>query len=212
MKYEIVHRESSLPLVISFQGLRTALLNTSRELPYLYYNLFTQSNFQLNYIFFKDESQCYFHGEYENIVTIIEDYISKHSPSKVITIGQSAGGFNAILIGESILADTVISIAPQIDLDWYSFGIGKREHPRLFNLQNKFKLPQTNLSKLQPFQTTVEYWRPLYGEFDNYHFRKLNLPDSNLIVREFESGHNIGNTIGKDKFKQLIIDSVLSYI
>lgn len=211
MKYEIVHLENRLPLVIVFQGLRTGVLRTGGNLPYLYYNMLTTSNLRLNYIFFKDETQQYFHQEHLNVEDIIRSYVSDHNPSKIISIGQSAGGFSAILISKNLQIDSVISIAPQTNLDWYSFGTGKREHPRLYNLQGKFELPETDLHKLQPFGCPVEYWRPLYGEFDNYHFDNIDKTDKNLTIREFPSSHNIGNTIGKENFKKLILDSLIKH-
>jgi len=211
MKHKIVHIDSKFPLLVIFQGLRTHVLLTSGELPYLYYNMLTTSDLKLNYIFFKDETQQYFHQEHKNVESIIRRYVNKHNPPRIVSIGQSAGGFNAILISKNLHIDSVISIAPQTNLDWYSFGAGKREHPRLNNLQNKFELPETDLRNLQPFNCPVEYWRPLFGEFDNYHFNNIDKADKNLSIREFSSSHNIGNTIGKENFKRLIIDSIIKH-
>ena len=150
----------------------------------------------------------YIYGLYNKITNIINQYVALHNIKKVITIGQSAGGFASLLVGELIKADKIITISPQINLKYYNSGTPAKEHIRLFNLQNQFDIPETNLGNLQPFKCQVEYWRPTIGNFDNYHFDFIDSLDPNLNLINFKSGHNIGNTIGKDKFKQLILNSI----
>lgn len=206
-QYEIVHNDSNFPLVVSFQGMSDAVYPKKKDsLPYLYYNMFTKSKKKNNYIFFKDDEQSYYNGDYDKIQTIIKDYISEYNPPHTYFIGQSAGGFTAILVGELIGVDKVISIAPQINLDWYEKENVAKKYPRI---SESTEIPCRNLGDLQPFKSKVEYWRPALGKFDNYHFDFIDVNDTNLTIITFEkASHNIGRCIGKDKFKNLIMKSI----
>lgn len=209
MNYKIIQNDPNYNLVISFQGMSGGVFPHSKEkLPYLYYNLFLQSKLKNNYIFFKDNNQCYYHTFYNDIIKIIQEYVSLHKPKKITTIGQSAGGFASLLVGEMIKANKIITISPQINLEWYSFGSQSKQHKRLFNLQGNYDIPHTNLGELHPLQCPVEYWYPNKEEFDRYHFSFMDKTDPNLKVITFNTGHNIGAGIGKELFKNQILKTI----
>lgn len=206
-QYEIVHNDSNFPLVVSFQGMSDAVYPEKKDsLPYLYYNMLTKSKKKNNYIFFKDDEQAYYNGDYDKIQTIIKDYISEYNPPHTYFIGQSAGGFAAILFGELIGVDKVISIAPQINLEWYE---SENMVERYSRISESTEIPCRNLGDLQPFKSKVEYWRPTRDKFDNYHFGFIDTDDANLTIVTFQDAkHNIGKSIGIGKFKNLIMKSI----
>lgn len=69
--------------------------------------------------------------------TLLYQYISQCSPSKIIVCGNSAGGTAAITIGNMIGADYIISIAPQ---------------GRLFDVEWERQLPYSQFTQLCPWR------------------------------------------------------------
>lgn len=209
MDYVIEHRNDNYDLLIVFQGFDSQLFGkNSKELPHLFYNSLTTSTLPLNFIFFKDISQTYFNGMHEAALQVITDYQALHPRAQTFTLGKSAGGFNAILMGQAIKADKILAICPQTDLAYYDSGKGQQQHPRLKALQGSFDLPCTNLAELQPFKYLVDYWYPP-SELDTWHFNRLDQHDKNLKVTTFVHGHNIANSIGKENFLNKVFDFLL---
>lgn len=210
-EHKIVHNGDDYPLVLIFQGMDDMVFRKGEKLrntlPYLYYNLLSESNLKLNYIFFKDNAQSYYDGDYDNIENTISTYIKKHKPPYVTSVGQSAGGFAALLIGirNPTSINRVLTVAPQINLSYYDSGNPLVKHPRITKTKH---IPHRNLGELQPFPIKVEYWLPTQGDFDRYHFSFIDETDPNLQVVRFQAGHNIAVGIGKNKFKEKLLIAI----
>ena len=116
-----IKKNESYPVLITFQGFsRSVLLNNKNLLPFYMLNSLTATQLDINIIFVKDIEQCWYltgyngnssHNDfYTDIKKIINDNFKK---SKIITIGQSAGGFGALLFGTLLNADKIITFVPQ---------------------------------------------------------------------------------------------------
>ena len=116
-----IKKNESNPVLITFQGFsRSVLINNKNSLPFYMLNSLTESQLNINIIFVRDIEQCWYltgyNGEsthndfYIDIRKIINDNFKK---SRIITIGQSAGGFGALLFGTLLNADKIITFVPQ---------------------------------------------------------------------------------------------------
>jgi hypothetical protein len=116
-----IKKNESFPVLITFQGFSSSLLpKTKSLLPFFMLNSLTDAQLDINIIFVKDVEQCWYltgyngkssHNDfYTDIKKIINDNFKK---SKIITIGQSSGGFGALLFGNLLNADKIITFVPQ---------------------------------------------------------------------------------------------------
>jgi len=116
-----IKTNESFPVLITFQGFsKSVLLNNKFSLPFFMLNSLTETQLDINIIFVRDIEQCWYltgyngknsHNDfYTDIKKIINDNFKK---SKIITIGQSAGGFGALLFGTLLNADKIITFVPQ---------------------------------------------------------------------------------------------------
>lgn len=112
-----------LPVVVSFafvgwQGLpEYDFVNRLKRIEEL-------SQRQLNKIFLKDNSNSWYHGgvkglgsSIDEVARSLEILIQSMSPSQVICIGQSMGGYAAMVLGIRLQADTIISFGSLSCLD-----------------------------------------------------------------------------------------------
>ena len=106
-------KKKGLPLIISFAGLGDQF-NFGNTL----------SAFQANVIYLRDlNHNWYLNGlpgvgnSVNAMVALFQEKIKEYEPSRVVTLGVSAGGFGAILFGCLLKADSVIAFSPQTFMD-----------------------------------------------------------------------------------------------
>jgi len=102
-------KEKGLPLIISFAGLGDQF-NFGNTL----------IAFHANVIYLRDlNHNWYLNGlpavgsSVDEMLALFKQKINEYEPSRVITMGASAGGFGAILFGCLLKADSVIAFSPQ---------------------------------------------------------------------------------------------------
>lgn len=105
-------------LLITFAGISGAI----GLYPFEFFKI--TKSFNVDKIFIRDLNQSWYHKGLKDISTSIEEtahflktIIKKQHYSKVVCLGNSMGGYAAIVIGELIEADVVLSFAPQTFLD-----------------------------------------------------------------------------------------------
>lgn len=143
-EFELRTIEKGKPLVIFFQGFSSVMPECSLSLPWLrpvfsgkklaerlseacpVSTLHVRDSLQLWYMagpLTCVEPRQGFHqlAGLDAWCVYLHNYISQCSPSKIITCGTSAGGTAAIIFGNLIGADRIVSVAPQgrlYDLEW----------------------------------------------------------------------------------------------
>jgi len=209
-KHKIIHNNSKYPLIISFQGIDAGIYPEKKDdLSYLFYNLFTSSDLEYNYIFFKDIEQEIYGGCYDIIVNIIKEYISQYNPPTTYVMGQSVGGFTAIIVSEmlfniSVFVHKTIAFAPLTNTEWFQ----SYSDPWPLKINN-IDIPCKKISELQPFNSSVQYWYPIFSKLDMWMIEYINESDVNLeIIKIKVDKHNIWGTIGKEKYKKLILSTI----
>jgi hypothetical protein len=105
-------------LLIAFAGINGAL----GIFPFEFFNI--TKGFNINKIFIRDFGQSWHHTgmidvscNIEGTARYLQDFIKKQGYKKVVCLGNSMGGYAAIVIGTLINADCVHAFAPQTFLD-----------------------------------------------------------------------------------------------
>lgn len=108
----------SKTLLITFAGISGAI----GLYPFEFFK--TTQGFDIDKIFIRDLEQAWYHKGMKGISDSIEttakylkSIIKSHNYKKVVCLGNSMGGYAAIVIGHLIKADTVLAFAPQTFLD-----------------------------------------------------------------------------------------------
>lgn len=101
-------------LLIAFGGIAGKLGVT----PFEFFNL--SKGFDVNRIYVRDLSQAWYHrglpgvaDNIDGIVTFLREKINQYQAKKVILVGNSMGGYAAILFGILLDADIVHAFSPQ---------------------------------------------------------------------------------------------------
>ena len=129
---KLVINDPTYPLLITFQGHSTEILqkfidkytdpilgyqniDSIDELPFYMYNTFTKNVIiKYNFLFVKDDSQLWYSLYFNKILDKLKMIINKLKPNKIVCIGDSAGGYAAILFGNSFPVDKIVAFNPQI--------------------------------------------------------------------------------------------------
>lgn len=153
-------------LLVAFGG-----LNQRPGLPVFEF-LRVTDEIPVNRIYLRDEHLSWYHAGVAGMSTSIEGtldplraLIAEHGSERCVMVGNSAGGYAAILFGVLCSADEVVSFVPQTFLD--------RRH-RIRNRDRRFG-PWIRRLRAAP------YWTPRYADL-------ANLPFSGTAVRIHYAG------------------------
>lgn len=119
---KILKKNKSYPVIITFQGFsRSHFISNKNSLPFYMFNSLTNdTTINANIIFVRDVEQCWYltgydnnntHVDFLNDLKLILDTNFKNN--KIITVGQSAGGFAALLFGSLLTVNNIIVFNPQ---------------------------------------------------------------------------------------------------
>ena len=108
----------SSTLLITFAGISGAL----GVYPFEFFKI--TKGFDVDKIFIRDVNQAWYHkglngigNNIEEIADYFKKLIEKYNYNKVVCLGNSMGGYAALVIGKLIDADIILSFAPQTFLD-----------------------------------------------------------------------------------------------
>lgn len=210
-----IKKKDSYQLLITFQGFkRSVLLNNKDSLPFFLLNSLTESKLNINIIFVRDVEQCWYLTGYDgksthnvffrDIKTIINNNFKK---SRIITIGQSAGGFGALLFGTLLNADKIITFVPQTSCHkglniecQYTCNPLKKHHvekkKKLEMIKDKsFYNLKNHLSKNIP----IDYYIGT-NNYDNIMLNNLLMNDyTNINVKKVYSQENDSHSLNLNK-------------
>ena len=184
---------------MTFQGFQTQLLATGEELPYYMYN----SLKDYNCIYVKDNSQIWYSLYYNSTLRFLRKILVELGNPSVVCIGQSAGGYAAILYGNLLRVKKVISLSPQIEIFVSFLNPHRKKLIKKYNLKNyRF----ANLTTIQPFAVPTVI---MVGDLNTHDKKSVDLldkEDPNLTIQYIDTNsHNIIPTIGKKELLEMII-------
>jgi pimeloyl-ACP methyl ester carboxylesterase len=164
---EFVHidfKEKGLPLVVSFSGL-------GQEFNFRA----TLAAYRVNVIYFRDLKHHWYltalpgagNNTYER-VNFIKGLIAEYAPSRVVTIGVSAGGFGSLLYGSLLDADHIIAFSPQTFMNRLNV-IFKFDYRWLDRIVEIYHAKETDRSLLDLKRVIAGNKMPIEIIFDSQH-------------------------------------------
>jgi esterase/lipase len=199
-------------LVITFGGIREGI-----GMPIFEFKKIL-SNYNCHQIFIKDSKQSWYQSGIEGYPTInslkiklgelIEDY------NDVIFIGNSMGGYAAIMFGVLLNVDNVIAFSPQTFIDYYRriyykdirwpIQIKKIHNLNIDKIDNlKSKL------KLKKYKTSINIYYSISDKLDKIHSERLKkIKQCNLYSFNY-GGHNLVKAMKENKELFKILDENL---
>ncbi|WP_455757817.1 alpha/beta hydrolase family protein [Sulfurimonas sp.] len=205
-------------LLITFAGISGAV----GLYPFEFFKI-TRS-FNVDKIFIRDLDQSWYHNGLKGISSSIDgtaeylrNIIDKHKYKKVVCLGNSMGGYAAILIGELIKADIVLSFAPQTFLDSKNREIYKdnRWAEQISSLPKEIKTEYMDLSIFFSNinkKTKVNIYYSLDERIDIEHATRLK-EFKNIDLYSYEDGgHQLVQLLRKNGDLYRILRNTLTSI
>lgn len=204
----------SKTLLITFAGISGAV----GLYPFEFFKI--TKGFDIDKIFIRDLEQSWYHKGMKDISNSIEDsakylksIIKANKYKKVVCLGNSMGGYAAILIGYLIKADIVLSFSPQTFLDEKNREKYKdnRWQEQIAALPKNIDEKYLDLSKLlRPNKTKINIYYSLQERIDVEHVNKIkNLKNVNLFAYE-NGGHQLVQFLKKSKDLYIILRNHLT--
>jgi len=201
-------------LLVSFGGIQQGLGIPVFE----FFNSISDLN--CDKIFCRDFQQAWYQkgvdSELDSLNKVIEylnDSISKNQYEKICFIGNSMGGYAAILFGTILNVDRVISFAPQSYINWwnrllYGDTRWKTQISKIYKFDEKrreyFDL-KSHLKRKKGYKTDINIFYSPNHKHDKMHAERLK---NNLNVKLFainEGGHGVVRTVRNNgKLRRLI--------
>jgi hypothetical protein len=183
---------ADLPLVFSFAGLGDAF-----ELRK------TLADFPVNAIYLRDlKHNWYLNGmpgageDVDGVYSFLKKMVETHQPSKVFTLGASAGGFAALLYGSLLKADHILAFSPQTFMDKFHRFIyydhrWKDREMQIYagNPSNRVYLDVKPYVK--KYQGSVSLFYDKKHRLDFLHGRRIRKSKKVTHYNNDEGGHNL---------------------
>ena len=210
----IINDSNNKRLIISFQGFNTHAIQNhykkykitkldllvNSDQPYYMYRTLSDDT-ENNYLFVRDPYNTWYLNIVEPILYTIKQIISILNDPEVICLGQSAGGYAAILFGSLLKCSKIVSITPQIVAFTSYLTDYRKEMYKKYELYN---FAYRDLSTLQPFTPQITIITSTNIN-DLQQLRRLNLKDPQITLKIINTpDHNLIPAIGKDRFIKLV--------
>ncbi|NRR92003.1 hypothetical protein HSX10_10540 [Winogradskyella undariae] len=193
-------------LLVSFGGIKQGM-----GIPiYEFYNVFKDIGCDKVYI--KDVNQAWYHkgvnreiDDIKKLKELLQKIIIKGAYEKVIFIGNSMGGYGAILFGALLNVDSVIAFSPQtfigkINRFWYRDHRWKKELSKVY-LDNFSQKKYYNLKKSlkrEIFNPKIEIFYSLNDKLDSLHAERLKNQFNIKLVPYLKGNHNLIKVLRDD--------------
>lgn len=191
-------------LLVSFGGIQQALGFPVFE----FFN--SISDIPCDKIFLRDFHQQWYQkgvdtelNHIDKITTYLKNIIAENDYDKICFLGNSMGGYAAILFGSILNVDTVMAFAPQSYIDRFNRFINSdkrwlKEISQVHNNKNKerkyFDLKR-HLSKVPPYKTKIHiYYSPKY-DLDKKHAERLKRKKNIVLHPIQKGGHSVVKTV-----------------
>ena len=162
------------PLLIAFGGIAGAMGIP----PFEFFNL--TRDLDVNKIYIRDLSQTWYHsglpGISKNIdetASFLKRTINESGMEKVVVIGNSMGGYAAILFGVLIQADIIHAFTPHTNISDEKFIRYKQQ---IRNVHSNFSNTYFDLKKLLKFnnnQADIHLYYDTNDQLDEIHIKRL---------------------------------------
>ncbi|GAA4840654.1 hypothetical protein [Algivirga pacifica] len=171
-------------------------------------------------IFLRDFHQAWYQkgvdeelNHVDKVITYLQDIISTHSYERVCFIGNSMGGYAALLFGSILNVDQVIAFAPQTFIDkWHRFLYRdrrwKKELAEVYTFEGQKKMffdLKKYLSEHRSSTTQLSIYYAHKHRLDRGHAKRLKSIPNVVLHPVKEGGHEVVKAIrNKGELKAII--------
>jgi hypothetical protein len=187
---------SHRPLLIAFGGIQGAL-----GLPPFEFFNFTKS-MQTNKLYVRDLEQSWYHSglspytrNIEETIAFLRTKISESTSSKIIMVGNSMGGYAALLFGLAVNAERILAFSPQTFIDkWHRKLFWDRRWPHRIKAAQQIAprhyldLKPLCKSNLKP---DINIFFGETNRLDKIHAKRLSHCDNIKLHPYKEGGHSV---------------------
>ncbi|KAB1064879.1 YqiA/YcfP family alpha/beta fold hydrolase [Salibacter halophilus] len=184
----------------------------------------TISNIECDKILIRDHHQAWYQkgvdnelNSFDKIKSYLEELIEKNDYKKVLFLGNSMGGYAAILLGTLIDVHHIIAFAPQSFIDpFYRFIYrDKRWKEQMKNVHNceqshkeYFDL-KAYLKQNQSYKSSILIYFSSSDRLDKIHAERLKLLNGVSTIKVLEGGHTLVKTLrDRGELKRIIEGSL----
>lgn len=214
----LIEFNNSKTLIVAFGGIKVR-----GDKPVFEFLNLLKDNQTIDKIFIRDMNQVWYQNGIADDITnlrsvadYLENIISSKKYSNVVFIGNSMGGYAAILLGTLLRANKIIAFSPQtfigrfrrllsLDMRWRNqinnVHVNANKQPEYFDLKPLLKKGAHN--------TPIEIWYCKTHRLDSLHAQLLKKLPNVQLKTVFEGGHNCIKSL-KDagQLYEIIINSV----
>ncbi len=192
------------PLLISFGAMA--------EEPLFSFRGVTDELYDIQKVFIRDTALLYYQAGLPPItnsiletVTYLKNLITEMSPSRTVFIGQSVGGFAAILYGTYLNVDVVHAISPLTDLSKPEYIFSKHIHAKMIESYPNDHFQLSRLLEDLSYETSINLHFDESYEFDKMHAEFIE-KNKNVIHQKYPFGkHNLAMELrAKGKLLEII--------
>lgn len=214
--------DSGKPLMIIFSNFKSSIINKHyalhgiSELELLHETLsfpalhFFNNARLFNILHILDEYQVWGMLNFPKYFMQIKNTINILQPSKIITFGSSAGGFQSLLYGTLLNADMAIACSPQ------SFAFHSYMNDYRYDINNKYGLTLSNLCYLPKIiktcnaKTKKKIFISSENALDVWHYNTIKNIDDKISCTVFDAGdtHNLFDFYGNEFMREQIIKEI----
>ncbi|MBT8112278.1 MAG: alpha/beta hydrolase [Gammaproteobacteria bacterium] len=206
------------PLLIAFGGFKGRLGIP----PFEFFKLTRGAD--VNKIYIRDLEQTWYHNalpdtdnSIDEIASIIKQKVADICASHVVVVGNSMGGYAAILFGIIVNADIIHAFAPQTFIGrfnriWYRDSRCSRQVSNTYKYSDKRYMDLKRLLRLQETQCEIHIYYSLDDRLDRAHAERLR-DEENVKLHSFtEGGHSVIKTLKHSgKLHKIIYDSLYKF-
>ncbi|WP_282782595.1 hypothetical protein [Phaeodactylibacter xiamenensis] len=187
-------------LFVAFGGIRQRL----GAPPFEFFN--SIANIDCDKIFLRDFQRSWYQrgidqelNDFDKVVNYLEGVISKYKYRKVCFLGNSMGGYAAILFGTILDVDKVIAFAPQSFIDKFRRFIYRDKRSRglkdnLYTYENvniaHFDLKKF-LLKNDSYKTEINIYYSALDRLDSRHAKRLKNRKNVILHPIYEGDHSV---------------------
>lgn len=214
--------ETNKPLLIAFAAFNSPIVNQHyashkiSELELLHGTLkfpvlhFFKNARLFNILHILDEYQVWGMLNFSKYFSHIKSFINTLKPSKIITFGSSAGGFQSLLYGILLNADMTIACSPQ------AFAFHSYMNNYRYDINNKYGLTLSNLCyipkliKTYKTKTKRKIFLSSGNPIDVWNYNAIKNIDDKTSCTTFDAGnsHNLFEFYGDNFMREQIIREI----
>ncbi len=185
-----VKEPKNRPLLVSFGAMA--------EEPLFSFRGVTDNLYDIQKVFIRDTALLYYQAGLPPVtnnilqtVTYLKNLITEMSPSRTVFIGQSVGGFAAILYGTYLNVDAVHAISALTDLSKPEYIFSKHVHAKMMETCSNEHFQLSKHMENLHYQTTINLHFDETYEFDKMHAVFIE-KNENVIQHRYAFGeHNL---------------------